>query len=119
MTEFGRGGRLRARSGKERHQIIGTAVEIINRHKIFSLASCVNNDEYKSLFSPATKAQHSQYKLCFLLVAPANGRMADFNGYGDQISFVMDKGNARANDNEADSVDTRLDRQSGNNNRRG
>ena len=47
-------------------------------------------------FSKETQRGHSQYELCFIMVAMAVGKASAMNNYHDPVAFVMDEGNAHA-----------------------
>jgi hypothetical protein len=96
MKEFGRGGRLRDRSKNERAAIVRRAIEIINAQKVYSLSCCLGNSDYRSVFSDTTKRDHSQYELCFILAVIANASASELNNYDGPTSFVVDRGNPKA-----------------------
>jgi hypothetical protein len=98
MKEFSKEGRFGNRTVSERKGVFSRAVDIINEYKIYSLSCCLPNDIYNDVMSDEAKKYHSQYQLCFLMAALANGKMAAHNNYAEPVAFVMDKGNPNAED---------------------
>ncbi len=96
MKEFSKEGRFGDRTVSERKAIFSRAVDIINEYKIYSLYCCLPNDIFNDAMSDEAKKYHSQYQLCFLMAALANGKMATHNNYPEPIAIVMDQGNPNA-----------------------
>jgi hypothetical protein len=96
MKDFGSHGRLATLGASRRLAIFSRASEIISKKRTYSISASLSHGEYASAFSSETQRIHSQYELCVLLVALAIGKASVFNNYSEPIPFVLDEGNAYA-----------------------
>jgi hypothetical protein len=96
MKDFGKHGRFASLSAVERNRIFGRATQIIADHRIYSLSATLEHGDYLAAFSNETRDTHSVYELCFIIAAIANGKIARQNHFEEPIAFVVDAGNARA-----------------------
>lgn len=96
MKDFGFHGRLGGIGPDERRAIFSDAVAIINRHKIYSVAATVNNEDYRRYLDKRIRDVMSVYGLCFILSAYSNHLRAVHNKYEKNIGFLLDSGNPYA-----------------------
>jgi len=96
MKDFGLHGRLSAISSNAKADIFRTAASIISARRIYTLSVTLSPADYKDSLSDVSRKEHSLYELCFLGAAISNGKMAKANDYHDRVAFVLDSGNAYA-----------------------
>lgn len=97
MKEFGRPhGRFSGMSNCCRRELFIEVAELINSHKLFSLAATLSNEQYKSLCPKEARDIFSVYGMCFNLIVMLNDRLASHLEYSDRIPFILDSGNPYA-----------------------
>jgi hypothetical protein len=97
MKEFGKHGRLKCFSYAERESIFTEVAEIINRHRIVSIASILNKDSFESYVHKKIRERLGFYGFCFHLCITINDEQAWHNNYKDRIAFLLDDGNTHKN----------------------
>jgi hypothetical protein len=96
MAEFGPSGRFSGMSACCRHELFLEVAELINSHKLFSIAAKMTNAEYKAILSKTIGRKFSVYGLCFNLAVMMNHKLAEANSYAGKIPFMMDAGHPDA-----------------------
>jgi len=96
MKDFGRHGRFSDMCECDIRSILEDACDLINVHKIYSLAVTLEHAEYQRIFHDRIKNHMSVYGLCFIATAYANHLLATQNHYKENIAVVLDSGNPYA-----------------------
>jgi len=96
MKDFGRHGRFSEMCECDIRSILEDACDLINSHKIYSLAVTLEHAEYQRIFDDRVKHYMSVYGLCFIATAYANHLLAAQNNYKGNVAFVLDSGNPYA-----------------------
>lgn len=97
MKEFGRPhGRFAVMTDVDRHELFAEATELINAHKIASIAAKITNAEYEAHVPQEVRDKFSAYGMCFNLAAVMNHQLAEHNSYKEKIAFFLDIGNPYA-----------------------
>jgi hypothetical protein len=93
MREFGTHGRFANISPCCRREFFLEIAELINCHKIASMAATLGNEEYKANVDEKVREEFSVYGMCFILAAVMNHKLAATKSYGKRIAFILDTGN--------------------------
>jgi hypothetical protein len=93
MKEFGPHGRFADISPCCRRELFLEIVELINSHKIASIAATLSNEEYKANIDEKVRDEFSVYGMCFILSVVMNHKLAVHKSYGERIPFILDTGN--------------------------
>src|SRR6267142_5247038 len=94
MKEFGRPhGRFATVSDSCRFELFSEIAELINSHKIYSIAAALTNRDYRNQVSNEIREKFSVYGMCFLLAVTMSHKMAAFNKHTGRIPFILDTGN--------------------------
>jgi hypothetical protein len=93
MREFGTHGRFADISPRGRRELFLKIAELINFHKIASMAATLSNEEYKANVDEKVREEFSVYGMCFILAAVMNHKLAASKSYGKRIAFILDTGN--------------------------
>jgi len=96
LKDFGSHGRFANMPASRRLAIFSRASAIVSDKRTYTISATLSHNEYTAAFSRDTQSGHSQYELCFLMVALALGKVSAVNNFRDPISIVMDIGNAYA-----------------------
>jgi hypothetical protein len=92
MMEFGNHGTLAHLRSEERRALFTDIVPIINRNKVFSVASTLSAANYRKHFDDLTGV--SMYGASFVQVAMINGTGFRSVGKKDPIKYRLDDGNS-------------------------
>lgn len=93
MKEFGRPhGRFAYLTDAQRYAIFAELSELINTHKIISVAATLNQDQYRNILKLHKRKEMSPYGLCFMLCAIANHHNAIHNKHERNIAYILDTG---------------------------
>jgi hypothetical protein len=95
MKEFGPRGRFAHISSADRRRLFTKVVELIDSHKIASLAAILTNNEYETMIVQEIRDQFSVYAMCFNLMVVMNHKLAE-GTYNGRIPFILDSGNPYA-----------------------
>lgn len=93
MKEFGSHGRFAHVSHGCRRQLFMAVAQVINSHKIASLAATLSNEEYEANISAQIREKFSVYGMCFILAVVMNHKLALHKSYCGSVSFILDSGN--------------------------
>jgi Protein of unknown function (DUF3800) len=98
MKDFRRPkGRLADIPDEVRRALFVDAVELINKHKIYSIAGTLATADYRRYFDENfIKKGLGLYGACFILCAQMSDKLAKQNDYKERIPFLMDSGNPYA-----------------------
>jgi hypothetical protein len=99
MKEFNKDRRLGKLPARTIRALFTEIVDVINEHKIYSVAGRVDNKNYEKMMPKHLRVRNygmSAYGLGFLMCAFANHLQAEHNGYAGDIAYLMDSGNAYA-----------------------
>lgn len=91
MKEFGQHGKMGHLKYNERHSLFCEIAEIVNAHKIFSLAATVDQQQFREICN-FNKGKMSSYSLCFYLCVQLNHLQAEYMKYRKNIAFLLDEG---------------------------
>lgn len=95
MKEFGRDGRLGHVTNSCRFELFSEISELINHHKLYSIAAMLNNERYKKNVSKEMAENFSPYGMCFLLAVAMNHTLAENHNHASRIPIIMDTGNPK------------------------
>lgn len=95
MREFTPHGRFANIPVADRRRLFTEVAELIDSHKIASLAATLANREYE-MVAQEIRDQFSVYAMCFNLIVVMNHKLAEDNRYSGRIPFILDSGNPYA-----------------------
>lgn len=98
MSEFGEHGAHGHFNYEERSKLLMEAVDIINRHKKYSIAATLSRKKYESIILGALQQKFSQYGFCFVLLAYYNHLILEGVKYTENIPYILHHGNPRKGD---------------------
>jgi len=93
MREFGKDGRFAHITPACRFELFSEVSELINRHKIYSLAAITNNPIHRENVAPEMRENFGVYGMCFLLMVAMSHKLADMHRHNGKIPFILDTGN--------------------------
>jgi len=93
MREFGRKGRLRHIGKNERRALFSAAADLINSHKVYTVAATLTQAQFKTLLTPDIRKTMGAYGMCFILCVYLNHLVAQQKQYRPNIAYVLDTGN--------------------------
>lgn len=95
MKEFGKDGALSHITKSCRFELFSEISDLINHHKLYSIAAMLNNERYKNSVSKEMAERFSPYGMCFLLAVAMNHKLAENHHYANRIPIIMDTGNPK------------------------
>jgi hypothetical protein len=95
VKEFTPHGRFAHINPETRRYLFAKVVELIDSHKIASLAATLTNAEYEQYVAKEIRDRFSVYAMCFNLVVMMNHKLAE-GRYVGRIPFILDSGNPYA-----------------------
>lgn len=94
MRDFRRGRRLAKIPKQLRTPLFDDVVELINSHKIISVAATITQGQFQKYFSKPIRRQFlSAYGMNFIVCALLNFTNAKQNKYEKKIAYLVDEGN--------------------------
>ena len=91
MREFGPHGKHGHLYARARRGLFLGLVDVINFHKIISIAATLNHEQFKAYVPEKIPANVSMYGLCFTLCAFQNHRQAEHMEYKERIAFLLEQ----------------------------
>jgi hypothetical protein len=92
MREFTPHGRFAGISPLCRRELFLEVAELIDSHKVASIAATLTNAEYEATVPIEVRRVFSVYGMCFNLAVVMNHKLAE-GEYGGEIPFILDTGN--------------------------
>ena len=96
MKEFGQHGKMGHLKYDERHSLFCEIAEIVNSHKVFSIAGTIDQPQFREICNFHKRKECSPYALCFNLCVYLNHMQAEYMKYDKNIAFLLDEGGEHA-----------------------
>ena len=93
MKEFGAHGRHGNLNYNDRHALFTDVANLINAHKIVSVAATLRHEQYRNLIHDKMKKHIGVYGVCFMLCSHLCFAKAMYDQYYGELPFILEAGN--------------------------
>ena len=98
MSKFDDDNRDASLSDGERRDFFKEAVEVINKHKKYSIAAILTQSQYDRVITPTVERMYSQYAFCFMACVYTNHNILTAVKHKDRVPYWVHRGNPRKAD---------------------